>query len=109
LLLFEESHIPCTNFYVFYVYNLINLAFVEGYIFACWSDLDDHGKMMMTVPLNDMMRMAAASLAPSTPPMPVHPFFAQSLAPSQTFAPPSWTEGNEVDYYGGEHGKVDSY
>jgi hypothetical protein len=87
LLLFEESHIPCTKFYVIYVFNLINLAFVEGYIFACWSDLDDHGKMMMTVPLNDMMRMAAASLAPSTPLMPVHPLFAQSLALSQTFAP----------------------
>jgi len=57
----------------------------SGYIFARWSDPDVHGKMLITLPLNDMMRLAAAPLAPSTPPMPVHRPFVQPLAPCQTF------------------------
>lgn len=48
----------------------------SGYIFARWSDPDVHGKMSMTVPLDDMMRLAVAPLASPTPPMPVHSHFA---------------------------------
>ena len=81
------------------------------------------------VALNEMKRMAAAPLAPSTPPMPP---FAQTLAPSQTFTPPmtstaasnvvlshgqhhhvkpipSWTQGAYEDYYGGELRETNYY
>jgi hypothetical protein len=53
----------------------------SGYIFARWSDLDVHGKMLMEVPLNDMWKLAVAPLAPSTP---LHPLFAQPTVSSKS-------------------------
>ncbi|KAM0847241.1 hypothetical protein ACQ4PT_055158 [Festuca glaucescens] len=57
-------------------------TWVSGYIYASWTDTDANGQMLMTVPLNDMLK-----LTPLTPPMP--PMAAPSSSTSKEIILPT--------------------